>query len=150
MYEESMRTPLMIRYPKLIKAGSENTNLVQNLDMAPTLLDLAGIEVPDRMQGNSLQTLLAGEKPGNWRDHAYFHYYEYPHGWHSVNKHEGVRGDRYKLIRFYNDEGERFELFDLKEDPTEVDNRYGKPELEAVATRLKEELKAQREEFGVE
>ncbi|MEM9835041.1 MAG: sulfatase [Bacteroidota bacterium] len=149
MYEESMRTPLMIRYPQMITAGSENNNLVLNVDMAPTLLEMAGLASSDDMQGQSIVPLLQGNTPPDWRDHAYFHYYEYPHGWHSVNKHEGVRGERYKLIRFYTPNSERYELFDLQDDPNELNNRYGDPELVAVTTRLKEELKVQRDKLKV-
>ncbi|MEL6141033.1 MAG: sulfatase [Bacteroidota bacterium] len=150
MYEESMRTPLMIRYPKTVAPGSENTDLVLNLDMAPTLLELAGLEPHTNMQGRSLVPLLEGETPDDWRESTYYHYYEYPHGWHSVNKHEGVREARYKLIRYYTDDSESFELFDLETDPNELDNRIGDPTLEEQETRLKERLVAHREEYSVE
>ena len=149
MYEESMRTPLMIRYPKMIAAGSENTDLVLNLDMAPTLLELAGLQSTTSMQGRSLVPLLEGQTPEDWRASTYYHYYEYPHGWHAVHKHEGVREARYKLIRYYTDDTETYELFDLEEDPNEVDNRIGDPNLEAVETRLKERLLAHKQEFKV-
>ena len=101
MYEESFRTPLIVSWPGVVEAGSENTDLVQNLDFAQTFLEAAGIRPPDDMQGKSLLPLLKGEKV-EWRDALYYHYYEYP-GAHSVKRHYGVRTDRYKLIHFYND-----------------------------------------------
>lgn len=100
MYEESLRTPLIIRYPEEIAAGSTCEALVQNLDYAPTLLDIAGVEVPEEMEGRSLRPLFGGKRPSNWRTSLYYHYYDYP-TFHLVRRHDGVRTDRYKLIHFY-------------------------------------------------
>lgn len=105
MYEESFRTPLLIRYPKKIAAGSECKALVQNIDFAPTLLDVAGVKVPETMEGHSLQPLFRGEKPADWRKSIYYHYYDYP-TFHLVRRHDGIRTDRYKLIHFYGKGGE--------------------------------------------
>jgi len=101
MYEESFRTPLLIRYPQAIKAGSRCSRLVQNLDFAPTLLDVAGVKVPEQMEGRSLVPLF-GENRNTveWRKSLYYHYYDYP-TFHLVRRHDGVRTDRYKLIHFY-------------------------------------------------
>lgn len=100
IYEESFRTPLVIRYPKHIKAGTVDTHLVQNIDFAPTFLDVAGAQKPDYMTGRSIFDLF-GEKPvQNWRTSLYYHYYDYP-AEHKVRRHDGVRTDRYKLIHFY-------------------------------------------------
>jgi arylsulfatase A-like enzyme len=143
MYEESFRTPLLVRYPKLIKAGTVNQDLVQNIDFAPTLLDIAGVEVPGDMQGMSLLPLMEGTAPA-WRDALYYHYFEYP-GIHMVKRHYGVRTQRYKLIRFYYDT-EAWELYDLEDDPREMQNVYGDPAYAEVQkdlhTRL-EELRVQ-------
>ena len=127
-----------MRYPKEIEPGTEINDLVQNIDYAPTFLDLAGVEIPDEVQGRSLRPLW-NQKDPEWRNSLYYHYYEYPHGWHFVNKHEGVRTDRYKLIHFY--EMDQWELYDLKKDPHEMNNIYGKDSYSEVTDSLKEELK---------
>jgi len=119
MYEESFRTPLLMRLPSTIKKGKID-QLVQNIDFAPTFLDLAGVEIPQAIQGESLVPLLKG-KTENWRDAIYYHYYEYP-GPHSVKRHYGIRTDRYKLIHFYNDINQ-WDLYDLQEDLNEVNDR---------------------------
>lgn len=101
MYEESFRTPLLIRYPQAIKAGSRCGRLVQNLDFAPTLLDVAGVKVPEQMEGRSLVPLFGENRDTiEWRKSLYYHYYDYP-TFHLVRRHDGVRTDRYKLIHFY-------------------------------------------------
>jgi arylsulfatase A-like enzyme len=148
MYEESHRTPLMIRYPKAVKPQSATEELVLNIDLGPTLLDFAGVATPEEVQGSSLKPLLEGKSPEDWRQYVYYRYYEYPHGWHSVAKHEGVRGDRYKLIHFTEPE-EYYELYDLQNDPAEMVTRYDDPELAEVQQRLIEELAAKRKELEV-
>lgn len=142
MYEESFRTPLIMCYPKAIKAGTKTDALVQNIDYAPTFLALAGIEPPAEMVGTSLEPLFAGEKPDDWRKSIYYHYYDYP-AIHSVRRHDGVRTERFKLIHFYG-RGEMAkdrdincsELYDLKADPNELNNLYGKPGYESVTAEL--------------
>ena len=146
MYEESFRTPLIVRWPGVTKAGSKNSDLVQNLDYAQTFLDICGIDSPDDMQGASIVPLLNGEKPNNWRKSLYYQYYEYPGG-HSVRRHYGVRTDRYKLIHFYMLDG--WELYDLKEDPNELTSLYGKPGYEKVTAKLKAELTRLRKQYKV-
>lgn len=136
MYEESFRTPLLMRLPGGKKG--DIPQLVQNIDYAPTFLELAGVPIPSDIQGESLLPLLKGEQPADWRTSLYYHYYEYP-GEHSVKRHYGVRDDRYKLIHFYKDI-DSWELYDLQEDPHEMDNLYGKPGYEAVTARLMDEL----------
>ncbi len=151
MYEESFRTPLLARWPGKIPAGSRNADLVQNIDNAPTFLDLAGVPIPADMQGRSLVPLLKGETPADWRESLYYHYYEYP-GAHSVRRHEGVATDRYKLIRFYGRDvpgGEEWELYDLQNDPQEMKSAYGQPEMAEVVARLKAELRKLREQYEV-
>lgn len=101
MYEESLRTPLLIAYPGHIQPGTVCNKLVQNIDYAPTFLDLAGISKPKKLPGRSLTPLFkAGDKVKGWRNSIYYHYYDYP-TYHMVRKHDGVRTDRYKLIHFY-------------------------------------------------
>ena len=138
MYEESMHTPLIMHLPKDFKAKGEIPQMVQNIDYAPTFLDLAGAPIPEDIQGVSLLPLLKGEKPADWRKSLYYHFYEFP-AEHMVKRHYGVRTERYKLIHFYNDIDE-WELYDLQEDPTEMHNLYGKPGYEKITEDLKAEL----------
>lgn len=137
MYEESLRMPLIVRWPGAVRPGSENGHLVQNLDFAQTFLDMAGVPAPADMQGRSLVPLLRGRSPEDWRKSIYYHYREYP-AWHMVHRHYGVRTDRYKLIRFYQI-GE-WELFDLQKDPNELHNRYDDPAYASVREELEAEL----------
>ncbi|MBK7871508.1 MAG: sulfatase [Saprospiraceae bacterium] len=140
MYEESFSTPMVMRYPKKIKAGIINNNLVLNLDLASTILDIAGVPVPADVQGESLVPLFNKKNSKDWRKSIYYHYYEYPHGWHSVKRHLGVRTDRYKLIHFYHDINE-WELYDLHKDPHEMNNIYNDPVNKEIITNLKQQLK---------
>ena len=185
MYEESFHTPLIISYPKHVKEGSECDQMVQNIDYAPTFLDLAGIEKPKYMPGTSLKPLFAGQTVKNWRKSLYYHYYDYP-TYHMVRKHDGVRTDRYKLIHFYGKGGERavqenkyqrqpgtseyrsfqflksinyipddadidyYELYDLKNDPNELHNIYGKPGTEKIEKDMKKILAAYRKDLKVD
>ena len=188
MYEESMRTPLVIRYPREIRAGSVSSEMVQNIDYAPTFLEYAGVKQPKEMTGRSLRKLFKhtanNSKKIHWRKSLYYHYYDYP-AWHLARKHDGVRTDRYKLIHFYGKGGARaltenryqqqegtreynsyrwmaqsgyitddpdidyYELYDLYEDPNELNNIYGKPGTERITKRLKRLLKRYRKELAV-
>ena len=142
MYEESFRTPLLVRLPGGKKG--DVAQLVQNIDYGPTFLDLAGVEVPEEMHGQSFLPLLKGEKT-KWRDALYYHFYEYP-AEHSVKRHYGVRDSRYKLIRFYNDI-DTWELYDLKNDPNELNNLYGQPGTERITKRMKKKLATLQEQY---
>jgi arylsulfatase A-like enzyme len=146
MYEISLRMPLLVRYPKEIRAGSVNSDIVLNLDFAETFLDWAGASVPADMQGRSLRPLLQGRTPSDWRTSMYYHYYEYP-AVHSVKRHYGVRTERYKLIHFYNDIDE-WELYDLQTDPDERQNVYNDPKYAEIVTELKAELKRLRAQYN--
>jgi len=146
MYEESLRMPLLVKFPGIVKAGSENENIVLNLDFAPTILDIAGVPVPDDMQGVSLLPLLKGKGQDEWRKSMYYHYYEYP-SVHMVKRHYGIRTERYKLIHFYYDIDE-WELYDLQEDPNEMNNLYGQDGFEDITMELKEELEKLRAHYG--
>lgn len=146
MYEESMRTPLVMRLPKGFSCKGDIDKMVQNIDYAPTFLELAGVKVPEDIQGVSLVPLLKGEKTENWRKAIYYHFYEYP-AEHKVKRHYGVRTERYKLIHFYNDI-DQWELYDLKTDPMEMHNLYGQPDTEELARVLKAELTALQEQYN--
>ena len=146
MFDESYRTPLLIRWPGVTKPGSVNSDLVSNLDFAETFLDIAGVEIPADMQGASLVPILGGNTPDDWRKTHYYHYYEYP-GWHMVQRHEGVYDGRYKLMNFY-DLGE-WELYDLESDPKEMTNQYGNPEYAEVVKRMHRELETLRQKYQV-
>ena len=139
MYEESFRTPLVVRPPDdLPHRTGDIAGFVQNIDHGPSFLDLAGLPVPDDIQGESYLPLLEGTAPENWRKSLYYHYYEYP-AEHSVRRHYGVRTARYSLMHFYNNIDE-WELFDLEADPLQMKNIYGQPGTEAVTDSLKKEL----------
>ena len=145
MYEESLRMPLLVRYPGEIKAGSVNDDIVLNLDFASTFLDFAGAPIPADLQGVSLRKVLQGKTPRDWRTSMYYHYYEYP-AVHSVKRHYGVRTKRYKLIHFYHDIDE-WELYDLQKDPKEMKNVLNDPAYTGIVKELKAELEQLREKY---
>lgn len=168
MYEESFRTPLLVRMPGGVHG--DIGELVQNIDYAPTFLELAGVEVPEDMHGVSLLPLLKGEKPKDWRTGLYYHYYEFPSE-HAVRKHFGLRTNRYKLIRYYWDENDQkildqhrawgmkdydmanthvdeWELYDLKNDAGEMHNIYGQEGTEQLTEELKAQLKELQASYG--
>ena len=124
MYEPSIRVPMMLSYPGSVKPGTKSDEMVLNLDLAPTLLEMAGLPVPGEMQGKSMLPLAEG-KAVPWRKDWLYEYYEYP-GFENVRPCRGVRTERYKLIHFFIPP-EEFELYDLKTDPDEMNNLYGKP-----------------------
>ena len=137
MYEESLRSPLLVRWPKKIKPGQVNGDIVLNLDFAETFLAAAGTEIPDDMQGESLLPILEGRTPDDWRSSMYYRYYEFP-AVHMVNKHYGVRTQKHKLIYFH--EIDEWELYDLEKDPREMKNVYDDPAYAEVVKQLKAEL----------
>jgi len=147
IFEESLRTPLLVKWPGVTKPGSTSDKMVSNIDFAPTFLEAAGVPVPAEVQGRSIMPLLKGETPKDWRKSFYYHYYEHP-GPHNVARHYGVVTDRYKLVRFYEPQFDYWELFDLKTDPKEMKSVYDDPkyaetrkELETELARLRTELK---------
>jgi arylsulfatase A-like enzyme len=146
MYEESLRMPLVARFPGTIKSGSTNDELVSNLDFAPTFLELAGADIPQDMQGHSLGRLLQGRRVKDWRQSAYYHYYEYP-AVHMTKRHYGVRTKQHKLIHFYHDI-DVWELYDLKKDPQELNNVYDNPAYSNIVKEMKVELKRLQEHYG--
>ena len=145
MYEESLEMPLIVSWPGVTRPGSTDAHLVQNLDYAPTLLELAGVEVPSDLQGSSLVPLLRGEEPADWRDAIYYHYYGYP-AVHMVARHRGVRTERYKLMHFY--EFDEWELYDLEVDPDERVNVADAPAYAALRAKLEVRLDELRDHYG--
>jgi arylsulfatase A-like enzyme len=146
MYEESLRMPLLMRLPGVIRPGSVDAHLTSNLDFAPTLLDLAGLPAAKGMQGLSFSEILKGGRPKSWRTSAYYHYYEYP-AVHMVKRHLGVRTERYKLIHFYYDI-DAWELYDLEKDPHELKNVYDISSYAGIVRDLRAELKRLQDFFG--
>ena len=142
MYEESLMMPLIVKWPGVTKAGSRSKQMVQNLDYAQTFLQMAGANIPANMQGKSLVPILKNGRAENWRDSIYYHYYEYP-SVHMIPRHYGIRTERYKLIHFYQF-GNEWEMYDLKEDPDELTNIYGKSSKETLQKDLKKQLVAIR------
>ena len=146
MFRESFHNACLVRWPGVVKPGSECDALCQNLDYAPTFLDMAGAPVPADMQGVSLKPLLEGKRPAEWRKSVYYHYYEFP-GAHSVRRHYGVFDGGFKLIYYYN--LDEWELFDLKKDPHELRSVYADPAYAGTVARLKAELARLRKLYKV-
>ena len=142
MYEEALRMPLVARFPGRARPGTEVGEMVSNLDFAATLLDAAGLGKPAAMQGASFLPLLLGRRVAGWRTSHYYHYHEFP-AVHMAKRHYGVRTDRFKLIRFY-DDIEAWELYDLERDPLELRNLWDAPAYEAVRRGLEAELERLR------
>ena len=145
MYEESLRTPLLVKWPGAIAAGSINNELVMNLDLAPTLLEIAGVPPHESYQGISIAPLLRGEKK-KLRDAIYYQYFAYP-DWHMVRRQYGVRDARYKLVHYY--EVDRWELFDLQDDPHELRSVYENAGYGDVVKEMKRKLAELREQYRV-
>ncbi|MEK7409072.1 MAG: sulfatase/phosphatase domain-containing protein, partial [Acidobacteriota bacterium] len=164
MYEPSLRVPLLARYPRAGAAGRVEQRMALNIDFAPTILDFAGVSIPETMQGVSLRPLIEGRAPARWRTSIYYTYFE--NSWllrgkgkeglkdpsfqyftpHRVSPHRGVRTARHKLIEYYS-EGDYWELFDLESDPHEVKNLYGDASYATITAELKQELARLRAEF---
>ncbi len=146
MYEDSLRMPLLVRWPGAIRPGAVSDAMVLNLDFAATFLDAAGASIPDDIQGESFLPILKGKRPDNWRTAMLYHYYEYP-GIHQVKRHYGIRSDRYKLIHFYYDI-DAWELYDLHSDPYELNNLYEDVQYSDLVKQLKTKLAHLREKYG--
>jgi uncharacterized sulfatase len=148
MYEESLSMPMLMRYPNIIKAGSEVTALTQNLDFAETFLDFAGVQIPEDMQGKSLKPLVTNAiEDDDFRDAIYYHYYDFP-AFHMVKKMYGVRTKRFKLIHVYDDINE-WELFDLRKDPSEVNNVINDEAYDEVEQILRQRLAELQLQYNV-
>jgi arylsulfatase A-like enzyme len=159
MYEECLRMPLLIRYPKEIKPHTVNKDMTLNLDFAPLFLDYAGIPQPDYMQGESFRRNISGKTPKNWRKEIYYRYWMNNDIWHHIPALYGIRTERYKLIYYYseplgmrgaseNDLQACWELYDLQNDPQEMHNIYNDTEHAMLIKKLKKELKKLQEKYG--
>mgnify|MGYP006291040263 CR=1 FL=1 len=164
IYEESLRMPFVMRYPRKIKPGTIIDEIILNLDFAETLLDYAGSDIPDVMQGESFRPVCRGEKPGTWREAFYYRYFMVQ-SVHEVSPHYGIRTENFKLVYFYgNQEVEgmiaddkaceveyppaEWQLFDLQKDPFEINNVYGNPQYGDIMTELKKRMHQLQEECG--
>ena len=157
IYEESLRMPFVVRYPKEVEPGSVNKDIVLNTDFAPLFLELAETEIPDQIQGRSIRPLLQGKTPSDWRQSMYYRYWMHKDPNHNVYAHYGVRTHRYKLIYYYSEALDQpgaidesltpeWELFDLDNDPCELNNVYHDPDYSGVVQELKDELHRQQKE----
>ena len=146
IYEESIRMPLIIRYPKLVKPKTVSEDVVANIDFAPTLLDLANVKYTEKLQGKSFKPILESKTPKNWKQAVYYHYYEFPY-WHHVQPHYGIRTQKYTLAHFYYNI-DVWELYDLEKDPKQMNNVYNDPRYSSVIVELKKELKQLMIESG--
>jgi arylsulfatase A-like enzyme len=165
MYEESLRTPLLMRYPRMVDGGQVESRFAMNVDLAPTILDFAGIAIPESMQGRSLRPLTAGDPPPDWRKAAYYSYFE--NSWafrgmareqmtdptfqfwtaHRVGPNRGVRTEQYKLIEYYTEDGYT-ELFDLQSDPNELSNRSNDGGYKEIRKDLTAQLRGLQKDYG--
>jgi arylsulfatase A-like enzyme len=142
IYEESVHMPLIVRWPDVVQAGSRPTAMVQNIDYAPTFVEIAGGRIPEGLHGRSLVPVLGGRAPVDWRKSIYYHYYDPGHG---VAKHYGIRTQRYTLVHFYT--SDEWELFDLEKDPKQLRSVYADPAYASTLTELKAELERLRTHF---
>jgi arylsulfatase A-like enzyme len=145
MYEESLRMPFVARWPGRIEPGTRVPQMIQNIDYAPTFIDMAGEPVPENIQGESMVELMTGSATGAWRESIYYHYYEYPEP-HRVAPHYGVRTERHKLVYYY--QTDEWELFDLVEDPQVMTSVYHDPARAELVAQLEGELRRLREYYG--
>ena len=129
--------PFLVRWPAVIKAGSRSDAIALNVDFAPTFLEAARLPVPDAMQGHSFLSLLRGRTPPGWQTSMYYRYYHDP-GDHNTRAHYGIRTRTHKLIYFW--KKDQWELYDLVNDPLEMNNIYGQPGQDALTAELKAEL----------
>jgi len=171
MMEETLKMPLLIKYPETVKANKVSDELVSNVDFAPTMLDYAGIDIPEAMDGKSMKRILSGKKDKQWRDAFYYRYWMHLAD-HGIPAHYGIRTDRYKLVFYYGqtlgmtgtdakridvfnkDSGPivpttpEWELYDLKKDPQELSNEYGNPKYTKVISKLKQQLLELKKELN--
>jgi arylsulfatase A-like enzyme len=145
IYEESLRMPFLIKYPIKIKPKTQNTDIITNIDFAPTLIEIAGIKTAQTMQGKSFAHLLNGKKDKNWRQSMYYHYYEFPN-WHHVQPHYGIRNERYTLAHFYYNI-DQWELYDNLKDPDQMNNVINNPKYAATLNSLKVQLYQLQKEY---
>ena len=145
IYEESLRMPFIVKYPKKIKAGSVNDDIITNIDFAPTLIELADIKMTQKVQGESFKPISFGNTPRNWEQAMYYHYYEFPF-WHHVQPHYGIRTQKYTLAHFYYNI-DVWELYDLEKDPNQMHNIIAAPQYTNIIADLKSQLKTLMEKY---
>ena len=161
MYEESLAMPFLVRYPAMVAAGSACDEIALNVDVAPTFLELAGVEIPSDVQGASIVPLLRGAVPDEWRQSMYYRYWMHRDGAHNVPAHYGVRTRTHKLICYYNDplgqlgangpaDPVEWELFDLVADPLETTNVIDDEPYATVRAELEAELARLQADVGDE
>jgi arylsulfatase A-like enzyme len=159
MYEESIRMPFLMRYPGAIKPGSVNSDIVANIDFAPTFLDFAGGKAPSEMQGRSFRPVLEGHTPKDWRTAMYYRYWMHNSNDHHVPAHYGVRTKTHKLIYYYGkplgmrgafppDTKPEWEMYDMRKDPREMKNIYNDPANRKLIDQLKTQLDKLQKEYG--
>jgi arylsulfatase A-like enzyme len=146
MYEESLRMPFVLRYPAFAEKQFDNNDIISNVDFAPTLLDLAGVPIPEDIHGKSFAQNIAGNTSEDWQKTMYYHYYEFPF-WHHVQPHYGIRGQRYKLIHFYYDI-DVWEFYDLEKDPNELNNAIDDATYTSVISDMKLEIQQRQKDYG--
>ena len=155
-YEESLRMPFIVRFPKTIKVGTRTDAIVENVDFGPTMLDFAGLATPQYMHGRSFRSILeTGREPRDWKHAAYYHYWMHM-AHHDNPAHIAIRTKRYKLIMFYGTSQNKsmpktppgWELYDLKNDPYEMNNLYDDPKYKGIIAQLKQQLKTLRSRYG--
>lgn len=146
IYEETIKMPFIVRYPKMVQPKSVNNDIVRNIDFAPTLLDLANIKTAEKMQGISFKPLLQSKTPKNWEQAAYYHYYEFPY-WHHVQPHYGIRTQKYTLAHFYYNV-DLWEFYDLENDPSQMNNAINDPKYAKIIADLKVQLTQLMKESG--
>jgi arylsulfatase A-like enzyme len=145
IYDESFKTPLLVRWPNQIKPGTTSDEMVQNLDFAQTFLEAAMIDIPSDMQGESLIPIFKGQNDQWDRESVYYHYYEYP-SVHMVKRHYGIVNRKFKLVHFYYDVDE-WELYDRENDPNEMKNVYNDPNYKDIVESLTNELYELRKKY---
>jgi arylsulfatase A-like enzyme len=146
IYEESLRMPFIVRYPGKVKPKSQNNDIITNIDFAPTLIELAGVNLPKEVQGRSFVENMKGNTPSDWPDRMYYHYYEFPF-WHHVQPHYGIRTQRYKLAHFYYNI-DVWEFYDLETDPEELINQINNPDYATVIQEMKTRLNKLQNKYG--
>ena len=146
IYEPSLRMPFIMRYPARVKAGKVNSDIIANIDFAPTILDLAQINIPQEVQGRSFTSNAFGNTSEDWQKSMYYHYYEFPF-WHHVQPHYGIRNERYKLAHFYYNI-DVWEFYDLEVDPDELKNAIDEPEYAQIIAQMKLDLDELRKSSG--
>ncbi|MDA3929342.1 MAG: sulfatase [Prolixibacteraceae bacterium] len=146
IYEESLRMPFLVRYPKAVKEAKDNNDIITNIDFAPFILEAAGVEIPQEIQGRSFFNNLLDKKPADWPTSMYYHYYEFPF-WHHVHPHYGIRNERYKLAHFYHNQ-DIWEFYDLEKDPEEMINAIDDEDYSSIIESMKIELKEMMEKSG--